>query len=556
VILLAVLLLPGSALAQPMPNTLGNTGDLDAVLASLPVTGSRWRKADLPSGTPPQGFLAASAPTSLTAEAFQRLWFFTKNNTNGASVAVDAAGGIHVGFSAYTPVGGTWPAYYAYCASNCTAFAHWTTVSVGNLGGWGGYTRLALDTAGHPRLLWFSQPSISDPGVFQYAECNSACTNAAQWTKVNLATVSVGTSYYSRYFALDQQGHPRYLYTDTNTNHTGTYYVYCDTNCTSATQWHEVQINSAFLLYDFSLAFDTAGGAHIAYRDATGFPDNLGYAECAACGNAAGWHSTLLVSMGWGAAFSLRLDAQNRPRLAFYTGDLGSGDLNNKVLVYVWCNAACTQEANWDNYALGLPANYGSEVDMALDPQGHPHMAYYVDNVSTSSYGLGYAVCTANCETHTAVWQDQFVETLDDLDASDPIPVKSGCSFSGWLEVGHTPSLTLDAGGNPRIGYTAKHYQGGTCSISEDIRLVRFALAGSTAPPTATPTATRTATRTRTPTTTRTRTATPSSTTTGPTPTATRTATRTRTPTTTRTRTATPTPIHFNHRVYLPLVRR
>ena len=430
----------------------------------------------------PREEIVNGAEAALT---FQRLWFFTDNNTDGASIAVDAAGGVHMGFSAYTAVGGAWPAYYAYCASNCANSASWTTTSVGNLGVWGGYTRLALDTAGHPRLLWYSQTLVSTPGVFQYAECDTACTNAANWAKVTLATASNYPSY-SRYFALDQQGRPRYLYTDTNTDHTGAYYDYCDANCTSAAQWHEVQINSAFLLFDFSLAFDTTGGAHLAYRDATNYPDRLGYAECAACDNAAGWQSTLLVNIGSGAAFSFRLDAQNRPRLAFYTGYLGSDNPNNNVLAYAWCNAACTLESNWDNYALGLPTHYGSKVDLALDQQGHPHMAYYVDNASTS-WVLGYAVCTANCEDHTAAWQTQFVETSDDLDASDPIPLKSGCSVSSWLEVGHTPSLTLDAGGNPRIGYTAKHYQGGTCSISEDIRLVRFALAGSANPPGPTP---------------------------------------------------------------------
>jgi hypothetical protein len=463
----------GAEVAHPRPGLLPNGGS------------SRWPGKLAFTTAPvsaPREKVVNGADAALT---FQRLWFFTNNNTDGASVAVDAAGGVHVGFSAYTSVGGAWPAYYAYCASNCANSASWTTTSVGNLGVWGGYTRLALDAAGHPRLLWYSQTSVSTPGVFQYAECNTACTNSANWAKVTLATASDYPSY-SRYFALDQQGRPRYLYTDTTTDHTGTYYDYCDANCTSAAQWHEVQINSAFLLYDFSLVFDSTGGAHVAYRDATNYPDNLGYAECTACSNAAGWHSTLLVSMGSGAVFSLRLDAQNRPRLAFYTGYLGSGDPNNDLLEYVWCNATCIQEANWYNYALGLPANYGAEMDLALDQQGHPHVAYYVDNASTS-YGLGYAVCTANCETNTAAWQSQFVETSDNLDASDPIPVKSGCSISSWLEVGLTPSLTLDAAGNPRIGYTAKHYQGGTCTISEDIRLVRFALAGSTTPPVPTP---------------------------------------------------------------------
>jgi len=154
--------------------------------------------------------------------------------------------------------------------------ASWTTLSVGNLGVWGGYTRLALDTAGHPRLLWYSKTSISTPGVFQYAECNTACTNAATGPRSpsrQHPTTILQPLFCARPARAASLSLHRY-----NTDHTGTYYDYCDANCTSAAQWHEVQINSAFLLFDFSLAFDTTGGAHLAYRDATNYPDSLGYA--------------------------------------------------------------------------------------------------------------------------------------------------------------------------------------------------------------------------------------------------------------------------------------
>ncbi|CAG0935029.1 hypothetical protein TFLX_03853 [Thermoflexales bacterium] len=430
-------------------------------------------------------------PHSAAALAFQRVWPFIGNNTEGASVAVDAAGGVHLGFSAYTAMGGAWPAYYAYCAANCQNAANWTTTIVGDLGTWGGSTRLILDAAGHPRLLWFNETSISGPGVFQYAECNTACTNAANWTRVNAATTSsvAGSSYFSRYFVLDQQGHPRFIYTDTDASHPGTYYAYCDTGCsTSSTNWHEVQISSAYLLYEFSLVFDSNNGIHLAYRDATAYPDTLGYGVCTSnCTNADNWNSITLTDLGSGAAFSLRVDTQRRPRLAFYTGYLGSGNPANNLVEYVWCNTTCLQIANWDSYAVGLPASYGAEVDLALDQQNRPHLAYYVDDVVHSAYGLGYATCTTDCETQSAAWQAQFVETSNELDASDPIPIQSGCSISSWLEVGHTPVLALDAGGNPRIGYTAQHYQGGTCTIHSDMRLVRFARAGNSTPPAPTP---------------------------------------------------------------------
>jgi hypothetical protein len=235
-------------------------------------------------------------------------------------------------------------------------------------------------------------------------------------------------------------------------------------------------IDSAYLLYEFSLVFDTANGVHLAYRNAANFPDTLDYAECASgCGTASNWKSVTLTDLGSGEALSLGVDGSNRPRLAFYTGYVGSGDPDNDLLVYAWCDTTCTQDASWDNSTVGLPADYGAEVDLVLDQQGHPHLAFYVDDVSGSNYGLGYAACTANCETQAAAWQAQMAETADDLDASDPVPVTSGCSISIWLEVGRSPSLALDTSGRPRLGYTAKHYQGGTCTVHSDMQLVHFA---------------------------------------------------------------------------------
>ncbi len=424
-------------------------------------------------------------PTSITDLTFQSLWLNTSNNTTGVSLALDSSGGVHAGYLAYTPVAGAWPVYYGYCASQCNNASHWTSIVAGNAGMWGGYARLALDPAGHPRMMWYSQVSISVNGIYRYAECNTSCTDPTHWTSVDLASIALSPSF-SRYFELDGQGHPRFVYHDTGVNHTGTYYDYCDASCTSANQWHEVQISTDYLTYDYSLAFDTSGGAHIAYRDAIAYPDRLGYIQCTtACTKAASWTSTVLLNKpAWGYAFSLRLDAQDQPRLALYFGDLGSGDPHNDLLSYWWCNSNCAQTANWFYYSLGLPAKYGEEVDLALDAQGLPHLAYYVDAIvnGSSVNGIGYAACTANCESANSNWQTQFVETTNDLDTSDPVPLVSGCTLSYWLE-DHSPSLVLDSGGNPRIGYTALHYQGGKCTIHEDIRLNRFTLAGSSTPP-------------------------------------------------------------------------
>ena len=413
--------------------------------------------------------------------SFQRFWLTISNNTEGATTVVDPSGGIHVAFSAYTSSGGSaWPVYYTYCASNCSLASQWSNpIVVGDCGAWGGDARLALTSAGQPRLMWFNEPLLTEDGYYQYAECNAGCTNAANWTKSGSLASMVVDSGSGRYFALDPQDHPRYIYTDTGIDHTGTYYAYCDAGCTTISNWHEVQITPDYLLYDFSMAVNASGRVAIAYRSATSYPDTLGYFQCDSnCSQAGSWESiTLVDNLGSGNALSLRLNPQGQPRLAYYSGYLGSGNADNDLLVYTWCDSSCTQSDHWSGYQVGLPVSYGKEVDLTLDSQARPQLAYYVDDVTNSVNGLGYATCSANCQSISATWQAQMVESSDDLDASDPIPPIAPCTYSFWLEVGQDPSLALDAGDNPRIGYTARHYQGGpACTVYEDIRLTRFAL--------------------------------------------------------------------------------
>ena len=431
----------------------------------------------------------SSNPTNASAQAaalaaFQTLWPITSNNTEGASIAVDANGGVHLAFAAYTAAGGVYPAYYAYCPANCGVLNNWTVTSVQNIGTYGGSVRLELNGSGQPRMLWYRQLSVSNNGVYQYGACNSNCTNPNSWTIATLYDDAVSSTN-TRYFALNHQGNPRFLYTDTDTvnDHDGTYYAYCDMNCTSAGNWREVQISTAYLLNDFSLSFTPSGAARLAFRY-PGWDDTINYAECNGnCQNADNWNDVTLVDvLGAYGAFSMDLDSQGRPRLAYYSGYIDSSSADNDFLWYGWCDSGCLNSSSWNFNSVGLPQDYGKDVELAVDAQNRLHLAYYAEDMTQSIYGLGYTVCKANCTTGTPTWEDSFVETDSSLEISDPITPNPGC-LSYWLDVGKDPSLAVDATGQPRFGFTAVHYQGGTCSIREDIRLVRYGQSGSTTPP-------------------------------------------------------------------------
>lgn len=457
---------------------------LAVLLAALPFFQAPQSASAQDAGG--EGADAAGADAASLA-AFQRFWPTTATNTENASVAIDKNGGVHMAFTSYTSYNGGYPIFYGYCAANCGVKTSWTITTVGNAGMYGGFVLLEVDPSNRPRMVLYQQVNLLDDGQYQYAQCNSGCTAASGWTIVSLQVVAAGPDA-TRYFTLDAQGRPRFLYNDTDSvnDHRGTYYAYCDSGCTSKANWHETEISESYLLYDFSLAFTSSGGVRMAYRNAAGYPDTLNYVECGStCTDANNWNEVPLVNpLGSGGSFALDLDTQGRPRIAYYTGYISSTSADNDLLWYAWCNSSCLQAGSWTHRSAGLPKGYGEYVDFVVDAQNKLHFAYLVDDTTNSIYGMGYTVCTANCTGSTApTWSDQMVETGDDLNASDPVAVQSGCSISAWLDVGEEPSLAVDALGQPRVGYNAVHYQGGTCSIHEDIRLVRYGQLGNAVPP-------------------------------------------------------------------------
>jgi hypothetical protein len=419
-------------------------------------------------------------------------------HTYGTTVAVDGAGGIHVTYAVYIgDDAGTRPAYYAYCPGSCANESSWTRIRLGDAVQ---DARLALDPAGRPRIMLYT--TVPDPGgvwpeyakQYRYAACDSSCTNSANWTITIVATaeeIPVGRAdYMFHYFALDPQGNPRFIYTDTRgyMNHSGTYYMYCDTACTTASSWTEVDLELGYVIDQPELAFTPAGEPRLALKVYLDDPDGIdstawiAYIECdATCQT---WSGLLLFENIHGtASFRLRLDSQGRPRLAYYSGNYADPPHEPSQLYYYWCNTACTnpdtnpEPNDWDGYPLGYPNYHGEGVDLILDQADRPHLAY-----QAFIEGLGYAWCTVNCESGNPSWQSGVVESNNTLDAHFPVPPIRSCTISTW-SAGARPSLALDSAGRPRIGYDVEHGWTGwdeannrPCDLFTDIRLARFAL--------------------------------------------------------------------------------
>jgi hypothetical protein len=322
--------------------------------------------------------------------------------------------------------------------------------------------RLVLDPAGRPRLMLYGP--IPDPDWprmrYQYAVCNSGCTQNSSWTITTIATPiePTATREYNnnRYFALDRQGHPAFIYTDTiQNNHPGTFYMSCQSNCTNADQWTETTLTSAALFDKPSLAFSPEGFPRLAFGIMDGDQNLLlAYTQCNQnCTDGANWPGVLLSQIHGSAKFNLQVDSKGQPRLGFFSGSYAAIPFEDRNLYYLWCDSDCTFAAeNWFLADVDLPVGSGDGVDLALDTQNRPRMSF-----ETGNQGLGYAWCNSNCESGEATWKSRDVEPQAALsDDFEVLPVQR-CSVSTWFN-GQRTSLALDPAGNPRIAYDAQHW--------------------------------------------------------------------------------------------------
>ncbi|HHY54481.1 MAG TPA: hypothetical protein GYA08_03500 [Chloroflexi bacterium] len=420
--------------------------------------------------------------------------------TSHATMAVDPAGGVHV---AFTPQAGasqapTRPAYYAYCATNCTTSSAFTILQLGD---GVDYASLALDPLGRPRLLLRIPAQSGAIFIFQYWMCDSNCLARDQWR-----SGAIGYTYarpigwvepFIHAFALDQAGRPRFIYYDNGADHEdahrGVFYASCDSDCTDAAQWRELRLLDDPHARDFDLAFGPDGQPRMVY--ATYNSDELTqpvvYVECnQQCHLVESWSTILLAdtvsaSVSHFAVFALEVDSEGKPRVALYTGTGAGGSLSTNTLYYLTCDAAaCAQAQAWSALNLGFSETHGEEgVDLALDAQNRPRLAYHAP--MGAGFGLQYAWCDSDCAMSAQGWRTQKMEASEEVNAEMPIPPWSGCAFpqcnppippctvSTW-DSGLRPALALDAAGNPRIAFDAHHEQGGACGTFTDTKQTRF----------------------------------------------------------------------------------
>lgn len=154
--------------------------------AALPP--ARAQAPDAPVAHLPLAMHNPSTHARLSATPVQAAFFIdTQYRTSTASIQVDAAGGLHLAYNYYEPVGEGVPTYgvYLYCAAACEDGANWSGVGLGEQVN---EVQLKLTPAGQPRVLFRARAADEDRNDYFYAACDQTCTDPVQWTVTYLVS--------------------------------------------------------------------------------------------------------------------------------------------------------------------------------------------------------------------------------------------------------------------------------------------------------------------------------------------------------------------------------
>ena len=140
-----------------------------------------------------------------------------------ASTAIDASGVMHMAYVDATSVAEHPKAHYRFCSAG-PRLRFPGPMQGTEIGDRVTEVQLAVNAAGQPRMLMRVASEQRDfEYEYHYAECNAGCQSPSSWKTV-IVRGTYGTSIFDlyddtspqRYFALDPQGRPRFVYIDRN----------------------------------------------------------------------------------------------------------------------------------------------------------------------------------------------------------------------------------------------------------------------------------------------------------------------------------------------------
>jgi hypothetical protein len=378
------------------------------------------------------------------------------DNTSAPTIEIDAKGAMHAVYPAYAGGG----AYYAYCTADCAGTDAVKVVRF-ETDGTVANAMLALTSDGHPRVLLSSFQKV------YYASCDANCTSPSGWQQTEIMDHQGDREVSGEALALDSQDRPRFLmhtyraYLGIGQKDPKTWYLRCDGSCDDPDSWKSSEI--ATEIWEGShLRFDANDRAHLATVVRVNDGDRAGqklsaYFECdGECSTNDDWKGIGFVeayeseteAVSIVPTVAMALTSEGAPRVVV----LGKGDDGKKNIIFFECDDDCTKD-NWQGTVVSNHDRISAGLDLALDANGRPRLAYTLD------YNIGLAYCDdAHCGGPEANWDLTKVELGSDIPPDD-IFLWENCTVAAWFL--HSPSVALTRDGKPRIGYQARDISGG-----------------------------------------------------------------------------------------------
>lgn len=360
-----------------------------------------------------------------------------------ASLALDDADHPHI-------------SYYDW-DNTCLKYAYWDGGAwhiaapdcEGNVG-WD--THLVLDSDNHPHISYTKAASFSEQDL-RYAHWDGS-----QWV---VETIEAGNNCRvggDNAIALDSTGRPHVSYNDSGP---GIEPYRLKHAVRDGGGWITETLESGGFIGNNVLAIDNVDHLHVVYQTAE-TEDHLKYAYW----NGASWQTETLFSQdGAMDGLSLALDANQRPHFSYYHGVNGTRELR-----YVVWNGATWQNEVADANLEGT--NWMEATSLALDAQGKPHIAYYLQDLTLLRYAhkSGATWQTGNIDQggvtgvyaslaldgadhpHIAYYEDRAEDLLYAAWDGAQWQITTVDTEGSEANDGSV-SLALDANGNPHISY-------------------------------------------------------------------------------------------------------
>lgn len=318
-------------------------------------------------------------------------------------------------------------AYYAHCAVRCGDPASWSPVLLKSNTQLGlitvGPYGIGVDASGRVHILLSGVTSSGQTAnALVYATCSTACGNVANWTFLDVSSLSTGRNAVTteRPFMVEPSGRVSFFTSDP-----GVYFA-CTSGCTTLSNWSaNVSLNNGPL----HAAVDGAGVTHVLLRGGTTAANEriLKYARCASnCTVPASWQISNLGFLHNANDYSASLTAtaSGRVFIAYNQGVITvSTSENQKLMVNSCAGANCLDLNTWSSISLGV-------LDEGVEGSWLEASGEGVALASVSQFDLNLRACERDCQLSASWVAGVVADSAAAMNAALPPDTGTRCSGS------------------------------------------------------------------------------------------------------------------------------